>query len=391
MLPEKLLKPRLLLFVVVLALTIIAFWQARSALTPFILGLVIAYLILPLVNRLEERMPPGIKERNMSRPLAIMVVYLLGFLGLTAAIGLILPPIVEQVGSLYEGAPDLYQEAVGMINDGLRQYEKLIPPPLQVQIEEQLQGYNPSSLLRPVLSGTLSVFGAIGNTLSFILGLVVIPFWLFFILNDEGSVINGTMHLIPYDVRADIEAIRIIIDRVLSAYIRGQLFVALALGVAVTISLLLLGVQYSLLLGLTAGVLALFPFIGGILGAIPALFVAFLQDPNLALWVLVAFTVIQQIDNIFISPRIIGEAVELHPALIMVVIVVGSTLFGVIGALLAVPLAAILRDVVHYFYIRVGDAPVGPVEALTQVGYGKNVTALMVEPDFNEVVAAAAD
>lgn len=378
MIPDILRKRRLQFFLIVLVLTLFLLWQVRDALTPFLLGLVIAYLILPLVNLVQRYLPQAAQGRRFTRPLAIMIVYLFIILLIAGAIATVVPPIVDQLASLDEITSKLSENATKFLEQGLEQYEQF-DPETKKQIEEQVQAFEPMTILNPLFSGVTRTLSAITNTVSFIIGLIVIPFWLFFILNDEKTVVNGTMLIIPHDLRADVEAVRIIFARILSAYIRGQLFLASMLGLVISIGLWLLNVPYWLLLGLAAGLLGIFPFIGAILGAVPAIFVAFVQRPTLALWVVGLFAVVQQIDNVFLSPKVMGEAVSLHPAIIMVVIVVGTSAFGIIGALVAVPLTAILRDITHYLYLRADDQDMTPIEVLDIVGYGKWVTPLMGE------------
>jgi predicted PurR-regulated permease PerM len=139
------------------------------------------------------------------------------------------------------------------------------------------------------------------------------------------------------------------------------------IGVLATSGLLIVGVDFALLLGLIAGAFEIFPFVGPILGAIPALIVAALQSPMTALWTLVVFIIIQQIENLFLAPKIAGESVKLHPALVMVVLVVGNEALGLWGMLLAVPLAAVIRDVFKYLYLRFSDEEVSPGEAMARV------------------------
>jgi predicted PurR-regulated permease PerM len=228
-----------------------------------------------------------------------------------------------------------------------------------------------------VQRGLIRTLGFVGNTVSWMLGLVVVPFWLFFVLNDSGKVKQGMLNLLPAELRPDAEALRIIVDRVLSAYIRGQLLLAFSIGLMATVGLMILGIDFSLLLGIVAGFFEIFPFIGPILGAIPAIVVTLLQDPSKVLWVVVLFAAIQQIENVLLVPKINGDAVALHPAIIMVVLVVGQQLLGLAGMLLAVPLTAILRDVVHYLYLRVGSEGITPAEALAGVGYGDSVNPIV--------------
>lgn len=376
MIPTWLKKPRLQIFIAVAALVIYLFWLARGALTPFIIGLIVAYLILPIVNLFERLFawlirrlfPKANQPEKKARPFAVLTANLLIIMLLMGFIFTIVPPISAQVSSLIENADELYLQGSQLVNNGLAQYQQ-IPPEIRSQIEAELAKFNPQTVINPVVGTVATALATITNTISFVLSLVVIPFWLFFVLNDDSSVLNGTIDIIPHDLRPDIEAIRIILDRILSAYIRGQLIIASLLGIVVSVGLTFLDVDYAMLLGLLAALFAFIPVAGAILGAIPAVIVAFVQDPQLALYVIILITVYQQIDNAFISPRIMGESVALHPALIMVVVVVGSSLLGALGALIAVPAAAMLRDVAQYFYIRAGENSPGPEAALRLVGY----------------------
>lgn len=378
MIPQILHKRRVQVFIVLSILIGYLLWQALDALIPFLLGLVVAYLILPVVNFVQYWLPTIIKKQPFARPLAIVIVYLLGILLVLAAVATIVPPILNQLTNLEEIVNKIYSDATILSEEGLKQYKQLSPN-TQARIQEQIQTFDPTGLAASLFTGITSTVGAISNTVSFAVGLIIIPFWLFYILNDEKTVINGVMGIIPHDVRADVEALRLIFDTILAAYIRGQLFLAATLGITISIGLWLLNVPYWLLLGLTAAFLGIFPFIGAILGAIPAIIIAFLQSPTLALWVVGLFVIVQQVDNLFLSPKIMGEAVELHPAIIMVVIISGTSVFGIIGALIAVPLTAILRDVAHYLYLRADDKGLNPIDVLKIVGYGNRVTPIMLQ------------
>jgi predicted PurR-regulated permease PerM len=117
-----------------------------------------------------------------------------------------------------------------------------------------------------------------------------------------------------------------------------------------------------------AGVLEILPFIGPILGAVPAVIVATIQAPLLGLWTLLLFVGIQQAENLLLVPRVSGRAVKLHPAVIMVVLVLGNQIAGFWGLVLAVPVTAIIRDVFKYLYLRFQDEPVSPRDAMTRLG-----------------------
>jgi predicted PurR-regulated permease PerM len=155
-----------------------------------------------------------------------------------------------------------------------------------------------------------------------------------------------------------------ILDGLLSSYLRGQLILCVLVGVMATISLVILGVDLALLLGTFAGIFELIPILGPYLGAVPAVLIALLKQPILAVWVALSFFAIQQIENLFLVPRIAGNAVRFHPAVVMVIVVVGAEVAGVWGMLLGVPLAAMVRDVSRYLYLRTTDRGATPEMAM---------------------------
>lgn len=379
MLLRRLRRPQLLFFLLVAALLLWLLWHLRAALTPFIIGLIGAYLILPLVSHLQKVMPRRLKERGMARPLAIILVYLLGIFLFCGLLNTVLTPLSREANQLIADSDEIYAKIVTTINDFLARYQRNIPPDVQARIEEELRTFQPASFLDSVVAAARQAMSSIGNTLSFILGLLIVPFWLFFVLSAEGTFVAGILKMFPSELRGDMEAIRIVFERVFASYVRGQLLVATILGSLLTIGMIALDVPFALLLGFFAAVVALVPVLGAFLGAVPAVVIAFFQAPIKALWVILLFVGVQQIDNIFVSPRVTGAAVSLPPALIMVVIVLGSTLLGPFGPIIAVPLTAILRDVVHYLYLRLADIPPIPSVALSELGYTPSPRLLVAE------------
>jgi len=149
-----------------------------------------------------------------------------------------------------------------------------------------------------------------------------------------------------------------IINDLLSAYIRGQLLLCFLVGSMVTVVLLIFGLDFAVLLGTLAGIFELIPILGPYLGAIPAVLIALMNRPTQA------FAAIQQFENVFLVPRIAGNAVRFHPAIVMVVVIVGSEVAGLWGMLLGVPVAAVIRDVFQYLYLRTTERGATPELAL---------------------------
>jgi len=357
---------RLILVVLLLFLVCWMLYVAKSALLPYIIGLVIAYLVLPLVNFIDRRMPPRLRDRNLSRALSILIVYLLVVLFIAGVFSFLVPPVVQQVQILWKQMPELAAKGQTLGAEWLGRYQEIIPWDIQQRIQSNLEKLA-STIGQALQQGVTRTVSVISSTIGFFLGILVIPFWLFYILNDEVKVRESALDLIPDRIEPDLLNILRITDDIFSAYIRGQLLLCLFIGVLATVGLLIAGVEFALLLGLIAGAFEILPFVGPILGAIPALVVAVLQSPMTALKTLVVFIVIQQIENLFLAPKIAGESVKLHPALVMVVLVVGNEALGLWGMLLAVPLAAVIRDVFKYLYLRFSDEEVSPEEAMARV------------------------
>jgi len=374
----------ILLSVVGVSLLLILF-RARSALYPFIGGLFLVYLLLPLVNLLQEAMPRSLQTRNLARPLAILLTYLLVILILVGFFAIFVPLITDQIRQLIEASGQytlqLLQNAKGfnqgVIDEWLEQYRDVVPPWIQDAISDNVQELTATltntmqnivswlaKALQRAVAGALDV---VTSTVSFVFGLVIIPFWMFYVLNDEHKIMDTLYSLIPRQLRADVRNLQDIVNHVLSAYLRGQLLLCLFVGSLATIGLLALGVHFSLVLGTVAGVLEVVPHIGPVLGAIPAVLVALLKSPSLALKTALLFFAIQQVENLFLVPKVAGATVKLHPTITMVVMVIGAEVAGVGGVVLAVPLTAITRYVVHYLYLRSSEEQITPEQALAAI------------------------
>lgn len=358
-----------LILITALALIVIAtLWAARGALFPYIFALVLAYLMLPLVNLLDRGLGRwGKGGARWPRRAAILLVYILAIGVAVGFFVLVVPVVGEQFEVLWASRSDLIAGGERLGRAVLAWYEENIPPNLQAQIEDALQQAG-GTLAQAVQAGVSRTFGVVTSTMSFLIGLFVVPFWLFYVLQDQARAARGVFSLAPSRVRSDVMNIVRITDNILSAYLRGQLLLCVFIGVLVTVGLSLLGVRFPAVLGLIAGIFEILPFIGPFIGLVPAVIVATIQAPLLGLWTLLLFLAIQQVENLFLVPRISGKAVELHPAIIMVVLVIGNQVAGLWGMLLAVPVTAIVRDVFKYLYLRLQDEPVSPKEAMIRLG-----------------------
>ncbi len=356
----------LLLFLASLLVT------AWTALLPFFLGSIMAYLLLPAVNFFDRHAPRFLRRRRWSRPLAILIVYIIG-IALFAGTMAYFVPAVRSQGKIFieEILPNYFVRIQGILTYDLGSLLEQIPPEIQTTVNASLDRAM-TTLLSAIQRGIEVTINTVSQTISFVIGMVIIPIWLFYVLNDEAKLRQAVSSIVPKQAREDVRCILAIIDNLLSAYIRGQLLLCLLLGIMAIIVLLILRVELAVLLGTFVGIFEIVPILGPYLGALPAVLIALLKRPVLALWVILAFVIIQQIEHVLLSPRIMGNAVRFHPALVMVIIVVGSQVAGVLGILLAVPVAAIIRDIYKYLYLRTSEQNISPEMALESVRSGKS-------------------
>lgn len=354
--------------------------SAGAALIPFQIGIVLAYLLLPLINRLSTRMP---------RWAAILLTLGSGLLVIIIAFTFIIPPVAQQVRNLISSLPGT-DDFRGLFASLQSSYNRL---PLETrQIIDESVGSastflrtNIDGYLRSTLSFLLNTVLTLANTATFLFGFLVVPFWLFYVMNDYHAGVKAVDRLLPHWLRADFWAVLRITDQTFSKYIRGQLLLGVIIGITSYIGLTALklagvgGIQYELLLALVAGVTELVPLIGPIIGAIPAVILAFTDSWQSGLAVLALYIGIQQLENSFLVPRVQGESIEIHPAVLSASLVALSQ-FGFIWLVLAAPLVAIVRDLFRYVYGRVSDppAPAGTIPGDKVDGVGVSVDEVAV-------------
>jgi len=364
---------RMLLWLAMSLLVVGMLWAARPVLVPFILGLILAYLLLPLVHWLERHMPSRLRTWGVARPLSIIVTYLLFVILVAGVIAFVVPVMARQVGNFAERLPTYSIRLQELVDKGLRWYQENIPDDWKQNIEASLSDIAQGVFTR-FRDGLGAMIQSVFNSFNFLVGLVIIPFWLFYVLQDESRVKTGLIQVLHPELRPDIQRLATLIDNVLSAYVRGQLVLCIFVGGLATLALLIIGVPFAPVLGLIAGIFEILPNIGPYLGAIPAILIALATEPVSAIWVALAFFAIQMIENLILVPRISGKSVQLHPALVMMVLVVGGQLAGLWGMLIAVPVTAIIRDVFLYLYLRLLDEPLSPDQAMARLRSDEQVS-----------------
>lgn len=338
-----------------------AIMAAGSAVTPFFIGLILFYLLAPVVNRLNAFMP---------RLLAILLVYLVGIGLIVGGTLFIVPPFINQLQRLVQNIPDT-QALQNTFNQLIQEYREIVPDSVRATVDGGLQDAlqtiqaNVSQYVQTAFTFLLNRVLQVVGLISFVVGLLVIPIWLFYLLNDQRKAHVALNRMLNFRIRADFWNVWRIVDGSLSAYIRGQVTLGTIIGVAVGLGLAIidlvpgLEIDYILLLAIWAGICELVPMIGAILGGTPGVILAFvIGGPTTGVVVLIMYIVVQQVENNLLVPRIIGESVGVHPAILTVSLIVFGQLFGLPGVILAAPMTAIVRDLYRYTYRRLsGRSP----------------------------------
>ncbi len=338
-------------FIAVCVVGAVALWflyKIRVVLLVLIAGMALAYALAPLVKVFSG-------DRPHLRSLGITLAYLTVFVGLAAASALGVRPVANDARIFATTLPDSVQRLDAWLahaSTGLRQ---ALPPRLQAQpdtstgdmIAGKVQSF--ASNLGQYVAG-IAAFGQSFATLAAAgaLALVISVF----LLGDPAYFRRQLFAVIPAAFQADAETLLGEIDLVLAAFVRGQIVIAVAVGLTATLAMQLMGVKYAVILGLFTAVTQLIPQVGGALGMIAATALTALQSPTLALGVFVLYMVLYQISGNVLGPLVMGRAVSLHPLIILLATMVGTVLGGVVGLLLSVPTAAVLKVVWNFFYPR---------------------------------------
>lgn len=325
-------------------------WLARSALIPFILGAVLAYIIAPLVDIIVLFYPLNRLSLSTARGIAIFIVYVVAGSLLALLIFLAGPPLIDEMNDFIDTIPDRFEEVEEW-------YEREFSEDVRDRIEDIAGDASAGAgdYLTDLARGTASFL--IG-TIAVILGFILVPFWLFYLLKDQDKNANSFYGLFPQEYRQDARNCVALTNRVAGAYVRARLVEGVFIGVTTTIGLYFIGIEAYVPLGIIAGVTELIPFVGPVLGAIPAVLVAITtEDWQTVLIVIAFFVILQQFESAVLVPNIEGRAVNTHPALIIFIVIVAGQVWGFLGLLLAVPVSAIIRDLFTYVYRRLDGLP----------------------------------
>ncbi|MCH2520406.1 MAG: AI-2E family transporter [Dehalococcoidia bacterium] len=351
---------RLGLWILTIGLILWVSYQARLALIPFFIGTLFAYIVSPLVDRVSQILPAKTRRGDVwRRGISVLIVYAVALIGLIAAIWAVAPSVAQQTQLLVDDLPTILEGARQQLNLWSNNVRELLPATYRMRFDDYLAILISSfsdGASRTIEDYVLVASNAITKTIAIIIVFLVVPFWMFYAIRDRHFAETSIKQASPPEVRDDLINLARIGDSILGRYLRGQLLLGLVVGVAVGLAMKLLGVQWALWLGVWAGVTELIPVAGPWLGAIAGLIVVAATNPDLFIWVVVIYLTVQLTENVFLAPRIQGHAVRIHPGLILLLLVVAGSLWGAVGVIVIVPIAALLKELFWYLDRRLRGA-----------------------------------
>lgn len=318
-------------------------WLARGILTPLIVAAVLAYLLDPPV-RFVQRV-------GVPRAAAIAAVYLILFGGAGLAVWLVLPRLAVEWSRFAEQLPGLLAAAEGFADRVQRSWGNLAAATgLQGMADAASAGAR-----RFVDHQARAAAGLVLALPSVLLTAALAPLLGFYLLQDGPALAEFARRCLPLAWRGDLWRLGCRLEEVVGGFLRGQVVVAAIVGGLVGLVAGWLGLPYAALIGLVAGVFDMIPYFGPIIGAIPAVVVALTISPLKAAQVVVAFLIIQQLENMVIGPRVLGARVGLHPLTVIMATLFGGQQAGLPGLLLSVPATAALKVIAGFAWDKLID------------------------------------
>lgn len=304
---------------------------------PFVLGMAVAYLLDPIADRLEAL--------GLGRVLATLVITLVAAISFLLATILIVPTLIQQALGLLQSAPDLARDLYGFL---IGRFPDLLDADSQLSRTMANIGETISARGGELLNGVIT---SAAGLLNMVILLVLVPVITFYLLLDWDRLVAQIDALLPRDHAEMVRGLARDIDHTLASFIRGQGLVCLILGTFYAISLMLVGLNFGLVVGAVAGFLTFIPYVGVIVGGALAIGLALVQFWGDGLWIAVVVAIFvfgQFVEGNILTPKLVGSSVGLHPVWLLFALAAFGTLFGFVGMLVAVPVAAAIGVIARF-------------------------------------------
>jgi predicted PurR-regulated permease PerM len=340
-------KDKRLNFIISMAIGLVVLFYVLSKLKwlfiYFSFSLMLAYFFDPLYRYLIHKKVPKV--------LAIIVVFGIIIALLILTIFFLIPSVINQLNILYKEIPNFIENYQNLILSIKPQLSKFInPADVEILLKENL-----SELQKGVLGFSQSIIIYLSNIVSSItFGIVIIPLILFYLMRDLVVFKENLYIFVSRENKKEFKEVLEEIDHIVSGFIRGRIIVCFIVGTLIGIGLYFLNLKFALIIGIVSGVFNFIPFLGPIVGVILALIFALGNSWWTLLMIVVLFVLVNQLEAIYLNPNILGKGLGLHPLTVILSILICGQLLGILGVLVAVPLAAILKVLAIRYLVQEG-------------------------------------
>jgi predicted PurR-regulated permease PerM len=339
-------RPVLILVAIVMVLWLV--WVSMAVLIPFLIGILLAYLLMPLVKWLERTLPPRGKAAKARRVISIIIVFIL----FTALMVLFVVYIGSALGAastvLLDKAPQFIQQGLEELGRWLKDFKGGMPVAVAESFENWFSQLGPATakFLQDFIVGSVAIIPASMPT---ILGFITLPFFLFFVLMDYESFRGFFSGWMPASAARRSRDILSIIGNVMGRYIRSTIVLSIIVGGMVFIGLAILRVEYAPALAALTALTQFIPIIGPVISGLIVLIIVLALQPQLVIWAMLVYIIAQLLLNSIFVNLIQGRYMQMNPAVIMVMLVVGGYIAGFWGMILALPVGATIWEIIKYF------------------------------------------
>jgi predicted PurR-regulated permease PerM len=314
----------------------------KAILTPFIIALIISYILNPIVNILNQRKVP--------RTIAVLLIYSVFISSLTVIVMNMTPMFIKQFAELNEHMPEMALHAQSIV-DGFNK-NQLLPDSVRTGLNHSL------TKMENAISMAISNYvNKIGNMINMLFIAFIVPFVAFYMLKDFQLMEKTALAIVPREHRKKTVKLLIDIDTALGNYIRGQLLVCLIIGILAYVGYWLIGMPYPLLLASVVTVFNIIPYLGPFFGAAPAIIMASTVSLKMVLFVALINLAVQILEGNVISPQVVGRTLHMHPLFIIFALLVGGEVAGIVGLILAVPFFAVLKVIIQHVFLHYVHRP----------------------------------
>ena len=340
-------KDKRLNFIITIAIGIVILFYVLSKLKwlfiYFSFALMLAYFFDPLYKFLLNKKAPKV--------LAIIIIFGIIIALLILTIFFLIPNVINQLNTLYKEIPNFIENYQNLILSIKPQLSKFInPADVEILLKENL-----SELQKSVLGFSQSIIIYLSNIVSSItFGIVIVPLILFYLMRDMFKFKENLYIFVSKENKKEFKEVLEEVDHIVSGFIRGRIIVCFIVGTLIGIGLYFLNLKFALIIGIVSGVFNFVPYLGPIVGVVLALIFALGSPWWTLLMIVVLFVLVNQLEAIYLNPNILGKGLGLHPLTVILSMLICGQLLGILGVLVAVPLAAILKVLAVRYLIQEG-------------------------------------